>query len=321
VTLRILVLARSDASYLAPLRDLDSELSVAFGTTPEECRAAAAAADVIVNAFAGRALLEAVWAEAPRVRWVHSLSAGLDHLLFPGLVESPVPLTNSRGVFSDSLGEFALAGLLAFAKDLRRMYRSQSAGTWDPFDVGELRGATLGIVGYGDIGRAVAQRARSFGMRILALRRRIEQSTSDPLVDEVLPFTSLLEMLPRCDAVVLSAPLTPQTRGLIGAAALAAMKGSAVLVNIGRGALVDEAALISALEQRRIAGAALDVFETEPLPAGHPFYRLENVLLSPHCADHTPGWRDATARFFIENLDRFRRGAPLENVIDKKRGY
>jgi len=128
-------------------------------------------------------------------------------------------------------------------------------------------------------------------------------------------------MLARCDYAVVAAPLTAQTRGMIGAAELEAMKPSAVLVNVGRGPVVDEAALVRALDERRIRGAALDVFEREPLPEGHAFYRLENVLLSPHCADHTPGWLEAAVGFFLENLERFRRSEPLRNVVDKGRGY
>ncbi len=319
-TLRLLVLARPGQPSLAGLAAVEGA-AVTVGDRPEAFESAAPQADVILSGFGGRGLLERVWTMAPRVRWVHALSAGVESLLFPELVASPVPLTNSRGVFSRPLAEFAMAAVFFFAKDLRRMLRSQAAGRWDPFEVGEVHGRTLGIVGYGDIGRAGAAAARPLGMRVLALRKRPERSDGDPLVDQLFPLERRHELLARSDYVVVAMPLTPETRGLIGAAELAVMRPAAVLVNVGRGAVVDEPALLQALEARRIGGAALDVFEHEPLPEGHPFFRLDNVLLSPHCADHTPGWLEASFAGFIENLVCFRSGLPLRNLVDKARGY
>ena len=178
-----------------------------------------------------------------------------------------------------------------------------------------------GIVGYGDIGRAVAERARPLGTRILALRRRPERSRQDPLVDEMLPAEALVELMGRADDVVVAMPLTAESRAFVGEAAVRALRPTSVLINVGRGPVVDEAALVRALTEHRIRGAALDVFETEPLPAGHVLYSLENVLLSPHCADNTPGWLEAAMRCFLRNLNRFRRGEELENVVDKAIGY
>jgi phosphoglycerate dehydrogenase-like enzyme len=253
---------------------------------------------------------------------VHARSAGLDGLLFPELVESPVPLTNGRGVFSQSLGEFALAAILYFAKDLRRMVRSQMAGVWEPFDIVEVSGQTVGIVGYGDIGRAVAARARAMGMRVLAVKRHGPPAhNADPLADEIYGPDRRIEMIPRADYIVVAAPLTPETRGMIGEPEFAAMKPDAVVINVGRGPVIDEAAMVKALSEKRIKGAALDVFDCEPLPQGHPFYQLDNVLLSPHCADHTPDWLDQAMRFFLGQFERFRNGEPLRNVVDKKMGY
>jgi phosphoglycerate dehydrogenase-like enzyme len=257
----------------------------------------------------------------PRARWIHSRAAGLDTVLFPALVESPVPLTNGRGVFSESLGEFAVTAALYFAKDLRRMIRSQEAGVWEQFDIEPLEGSTMGIVGYGDIGRAIAKRAKALGMKVLALRRRPQQSAGDPLVDTVYPPERKLDMLAACDYIAAAAPLTAETRGMIGEPEFLVMKKNAVIMNLGRGPVIDEKALVSALEEGRIKGAALDVFDREPLPAGHPFYRLKNVLLSPHCADHTPGWLEDAMRFFLQQFERFRNGEPLHNIVDKKSGY
>jgi phosphoglycerate dehydrogenase-like enzyme len=214
-----------------------------------------------------------------------------------------------------------MASVLFFAKDLRRMLRQQAARTWEPFDVEWAYGKTMGIVGYGDIGRACAEKAKAFGMKVLALRRRAELSREDPLVDEVVPVEAKTALMTRSDYVVVAAPLTPETRGLVNEADIRAMKATGVFINVGRGPIVDEKALVLALAEGRIRGAALDVFETEPLPAEHPFFALENVLLSPHCADHTPEWLDDAMRFYLENLARFRAGQPLLNLVDKARGY
>lgn len=278
-------------------------------------------AEVIFTGLGRADLLRKLWPRACRLRWVHSFSAGVEGILFPELVESPVVLTNARGVFRRSLAEFAIAAALYFAKDLRRMMQSQEAARWDPFDVEELHGRTLGIVGYGEIGREIAARAHCFGMRVLALRRRPELVAGDPLVDAAFASHERLKMIPQCDYLVVAAALTPATRGLIGRAELAMMKPGAVLINVGRGPVVEEQALVETLGARRIRGAALDVFDVEPLPAGHPFYRLGNVLLSPHCADHTKDWQELAMRFFVENLGRFAAGQPLANVVDKRAGY
>jgi phosphoglycerate dehydrogenase-like enzyme len=317
----VLVLANPAEPTLVMLDALPEGTTIAAGGSVEAFERSAPDATVIFSWSIGGKLLEDVFAMAPRVRWVHSRAAGLDTVLFPALRESPVPLTNGRGVFSPPLGEFAVAAALFFAKDLRRMLRSQQAGVWDQFDIQPLAGSTIGIVGYGDIGRAIAERAHAMGMRVLALRKRPEESSGDPRVDEVFPPGRKLEMLARCDYVVAAAPLTPETRGMIGEPEFQAMKSTAVVMNVGRGPVIDEPALVRALEQGRIKGAALDVFDREPLPAGHPFYRLENVLLSPHCADHTPDWLELAMKFFLENFERFRQGRPLFNLVDKQRGY
>jgi len=317
----VLVLADPAEPQLAMLAELPDTTKIAVGITPEAFDGTARRAEVILNWLGDTQLFEKVWRMAPRVRWVHSRSAGLDGALFPELITSPVPLTNARGVFSDVLGEFAIGAVLFFAKNFRRLVLSQMAGAWDQFDIVEIRGQNLGIIGYGDIGRAVASRAHALGMKVLALRRRPELSRDDPYVERVFASDQKHELLAQSDYVVVVAPLTPESRGMIGEREFEAMKLSAVLINIGRGPVVDEAALIGALERKRIRGAALDVFDVEPLPAGHPFFKLDNVLLSPHSADHTADWKERTMRLFLENFERFRRGEPLLNVVNKKLGY
>ena len=317
----VLVLAKPNEPQLAMLEGLPEKTTIAVGNTPEAFERSAADAIAILNWSGSRELLQKVWRMAPRVQWVHSRAAGLDNLLFPELVQSPVPLTNGRGVFSQSLGEFVMAAVLFFAKDFRRMLRSQAEGRWDPFNIVEVRGQTMGIVGYGDIGRAAAERAHAMGLKVLALRRRPELSRDDQCVSKVFAWEQKHEMLPQCDYVVAAAPLTAETRSMIGEPEFACMKPDAVIVNVGRGPVIDERAMIQALESKRIKGAALDVFDVEPLAAGHPFYKLENVLLSPHCADHTSDWLEQAMAFFLRNFELFRNGEPLLNVVDKKQGY
>jgi phosphoglycerate dehydrogenase-like enzyme len=318
----VVVLADPAEPQVKMLSQLPEGTKIAVGNTPDALAQAAQHADVIFNWSGSKELLRKVFLMAPSVRWVHSRAAGLDNVLFPELIESPAPLTNASGVFSQSLGEFALAAMLYFAKDFRRMIRNQMAGVWEQFDIEEISCQTVGIVGYGDIGRAVATRARAMGMRVFGLKRHGGGVyNADPLVDCIYGPGERIEMIGLSDYIVVAAPLTAETRGMIGEAEFAAMRPGAVLINIGRGPVVDEAAMIRALAERRIKGAALDVFDDEPLPAGHPFYRLENVLLSPHCADHTSDWMEQAMKFFLDNFQRYRRGEPLRNVVDKKLGY
>jgi phosphoglycerate dehydrogenase-like enzyme len=317
----LIVIANPSEPELAMLEELPPETTIAAGNTAAAFDRAAPQATAILNWSFSNATLREIFSRCPRLRWVHTRAAGLDTFLFPELVDSPVLLTNGSGVYSQSLGEFALGAILYFAKDFRRMIRNQQAGAWAPFDVLEISRQTVGIVGYGDIGRAAASRARAMGMRVLALRRRSPVYNADPLADQIFGPENRMEMLSRSDYLVIAAPLTPETRGMIGEAEIAAMKPDAVLINVGRGPVVDEAALVRALSGKRIKGAALDVFEHEPLPPGHPFYTLENVLLSPHCADHTPTWTADAMRFFLEQFERFRNGEPLRNVVEKDLGY
>jgi phosphoglycerate dehydrogenase-like enzyme len=317
--LTVLVLGHPDDKSLRLLGEAGDGVRFVVAQRPEGLAHAAAEAEALFCSSADPGPLAEFLPKAPRLRWIHVRWAGLDNTLLPAVVDHPSTLTNSRGVYSAALGEYVLAAILYFAKDLRRMVRSQEAGVWDVFDVVTVSGSTLGIVGYGDIGRAIAERARPLGMRVLALRR--SAPGTDPLVDEFVAPERLADLMGRSDYVATALPLTSETRRLVDRRAIDAMRPSAVFVNVGRGPVVDEEALIAALEAKRLRGAALDVFVNEPLPSGHPFYRMENVLLSAHCADHTRTWRDDAVRLFLENLGRFRRGEPLRNVIDKTRGY
>ncbi len=318
----LLVLSDPGEPQLSMLDELRETTNVVIGNSTGAFKSAAGSAEVIFNWSGSLSLIREVFLMSHAVQWIHSRSAGLERTLFPELIASDVTMTNGSGVFSPSLGEFALGAILYFAKDFRRMMRNQMAGAWEPFDVLPVSGQTVGIVGYGDIGRAVASRVRAMGMKVLAVKRHVSaQENSDPLVDHIYGPDHRIEMVSRCDYVVVAAPLNAETHGLIGEAEFAGMKPSAVIINVGRGPVIDERAMINALSEHKIKGAALDVFDEEPLPKGHPFYKLENVLLSPHCADHTPDWLDNAMRFFIAQFKRFRRGEPLLNVVDKKLGY
>jgi phosphoglycerate dehydrogenase-like enzyme len=318
----ILVLGNPAARHLALLDTLaNNGTRVITGESVDAFQHAAGEAQVVLLAGNYAGLLRTLWPELRQLRWVHSLAAGLESTLFPELLESPVILTNGRGVFARSLGEFALAGMLHFAKQLSRMKAQQANQRWEMFDIEELHGHTLGIVGYGAIGRVAAERARSFGMRILALRRHPEKCADDPLVDRAYAPEQLIDLVAESDYILAAAPLTPDTRGLIGAAAFAAMKPNAVLINLGRGPVVVEEQLVRALREHRIRGAVLDVFDEEPLPAGHPLWSLDNVLLSPHSADHTDTWLQEAVELFLENYRRFTASEPLLNVTHKQLGY
>jgi phosphoglycerate dehydrogenase-like enzyme len=317
----LLVLSKPTHRHLSVLERLPDSTRIVVGDNAEMFAEAAPEADVLMNGMMPKDLFQQVFLKCRNLSWIHSLSAGLENSLFPELVASPVPMTNSRGVFARSLAEWVITGCLYFDKFLPRLMAQKAAGYWKAFDVEELHGKTMGIVGYGRIGQLTAERARAFGMKIIALRKRPVLSQGDPNIDATYTPDRLHDLMAASDFVVCAAPLTPDTEGLISARMIAAMKPSAVFLNVGRGAVVDEAALTSALQEKRIRGAALDVFVTEPLPKESPLWSLDNVLISPHCADHTATWLNEAMEFFVANFERFVKGEPLENVVDKSAGY
>lgn len=317
----ILFLCNPAMKCLAMLDALPGDVNLTVTLDAAMVSAKAPEADVLVLNTDDRELIRLAVTEGKRVQWIHSLMAGLEKKLIPEIRESAAPMTNARGVYRESLGEFVLAACLYFAKDFRRMRRQQAEHRWEQFYVNMIAGKTMVILGYGEIGRACAKRASAMGMRVLGIRRRPELSEGDPYVERVVAFGERAALIPEADYLVLAAPDTPETRGLVGAAEIAGMKPTSVLINVGRGPVVEEAALVEALAEGRILGAGLDVFDEEPLPAGHAFYDLDNVLLSPHCSDWTPGWLEDSIRFFLKNYRSFREGARLENVVNKELGY
>jgi phosphoglycerate dehydrogenase-like enzyme len=279
---------------------------------------------------------------APRLAWVQLHMAGVNALYdHPLYTQSAITLTTTSGVHAATIAEYAITMLLALAHRVPTMVEWQRRGGWPPdaqrwplFVPTEVRGATLGVIGYGSIGRELARMATAaFGMRVLACKRDPSRrhdtgycapGTGDPdgrLPEAWFPPEKLRDLLARSDVVVMAAPLTKETQAMLGAAELAAMKPSAYFINVGRGATVDEGALAAALRARRLAGAAIDVFAQEPPSAGHPLYSLENVIVSPHVSGFLPSYDDRCAELFAENLRRYLAGAPLLNVVDRTTGY
>ncbi len=265
-------------------------------------------------------------AAAPRLQWVHSPAAGLGGMLFPAMIESSVVLTNSRGISADTIAEHVIAVTLARFRKLPFAFHSQSARQWTqevypaPPGLRTILGSRILIIGLGAIGSATARRLVALGARVTAVRRNPAGRAPDG-VEAVEPPERLRALLPSADVVVIAAPQTRDTRRMMGAAELAAMRRDALLVNVSRGKLVDEAALVSALIETPTLGAALDVFEHEPLAADSPLWSLPNVLITPHVAGFRLDHWDAVTNLFADNLRRFESGQPLLNVVNKEAGY
>src|SRR5262245_42718889 len=330
----VLVTMPFDEGQLARISRVSPRLSV---TRADPDSADYAAAEVL---YAGDPPRDV--ARMPAVRWVQLHMAGVnalrDHPIFRA---SAIPLTTTSGVHAATIAEDAITMVLALAHRLPRMVEWKERRTWPPAREGwplfvptEIRGAAIGIIGYGSMGRELARIAKAaFAMRVLACKRDVSRrddpdycppGTGDPegaLPDEWFPADRLAPLLARSDVVVMCAPLTAETRHMIDAAALRHMRPSAYFVNVGRGATVDETALAQALAEKRIAGAAIDVFAEEPPPAGHPFYRLDNAIVSPHVSGFLPSYDDKCAELFALNLRRYLDGAPLLNLVDRARGY
>jgi D-2-hydroxyacid dehydrogenase (NADP+) len=263
---------------------------------------------------------------ARKLRWIHSQAAAVHQFMFPELVNSDVIITNARDVHGPVVAEQVIAMIFALAKQIPVAVRFQQKHEWGQEAISkvtaprELAGATVGLIGVGSIGRNVAKHAAALGMRVVAVREHPEKGKPEH-VDEVWPSSQLIRLLGQSDYVVLSAPVTPETTGIIGKEQLAAMKPHARLINVGRGPLIDEPALIDALRSGKIGSAALDVFDQEPLPADSPLWDLENLLIMPHTAGISEKMWERHYALFSENLRRYFAGQPLLGVVDKSSGY
>jgi phosphoglycerate dehydrogenase-like enzyme len=263
---------------------------------------------------------------ASQLKWVHSPAAAVHHYMVPEFIASSITLTNGRSTFAAPVAEHVMGQILALARQIPVCVRLQMKQTWGQqllWDARprprELKGATLGLVGLGAIGIEVVPRAKAFGMNVVAVREHPEKPADS--VGRVYGPQELERLLAQSDFVLLAAPVTPNTRHLISAERLARMKPGAYLINVGRGALIDESALINALQTKQIAGAALDVFEEEPLPEASPLWALENLLITPHCAGFIENLWERHLELIIENLRRYLGGMPLLGLVDKASGY
>ena len=291
-------------------------------TPAQEAEWAALVAEAEVMFDADRPSTRDLPRQAPRLRWIQFSSSGVSQFVErTGLGGSGVVVTNAAGVHATPLAEFVLFAMLYFAKRMPRVIADQRRHHWERFALDTLPGKTLGIVGLGQVGRAIANLARAAGLRVVAIRRTMGGASGTPDVDVIYPPTGLRTLLAESDYVALSVPLTPETTRLLGAVELAAMKPGAVLINVARGQVVDEPALIRALQSGHLAGAALDVFTVEPLPGDSPLWDLPNVLVTAHSMSTALGENEALVELFCENLRRYLAGASLRNVYERRRGY
>lgn len=263
--------------------------------------------------------LQWAWQSADSLKWVHVAGAGVDAVLFSELIESDVIVTNSRGVFERPIAEYVVGLMLTFAKDFRTSIESQRRRKWVHRETETLSGKHLLVVGAGPIGREVASLARPLGMRAEGVARTAR--TSDEDFERVISDEDLDTALPEADYVVVAAPLTDRTRGMFGSKRFALMKPDARFINVGRGPIVDEEALVKALRGGGLSDAALDVFQNEPLPDDSPLWKEPRVFVSPHMAGDFVGWPNALGALFVENYWRWIRNEPLLNVVDKQSGY
>jgi phosphoglycerate dehydrogenase-like enzyme len=255
---------------------------------------------------------------ARKLRWIQCTGAGIEHLL-PGREQlRDVVVTNARGIHADVMADYTFGAMVMLQWNFPRLFREQQARRWQHRFTEPLAGKTIGVIGLGSIGREIARRGPGFGMTVLGVKR-----SPGPVegVSRVVGPDRVREVLPACDFVVLVLPGTAQTRHLVGEPELRAMKRTASLINIGRGSVVDEPALVRALQGGWIAGAALDVFEQEPLPAESPLWAMENVIITPHIAGEPAGYDRRVMEIFADNLARWTKGDPLRNVVDLDRGY
>lgn len=305
-----------DGASLPPRLDAVAEAADVHltGTAADLAAILPEAEVLLVYDFATR-LVRDCWPQAGRVRWIHTASAGVDAVLFPESAASEVVITNSHGVFDEAIAEYVLGLILLFAKDLHTTLVLQQRRRWHHRESEMVAGARLLVVGAGSIGRTIARLAGRAGMVVEGIAR--SERADDPDFDHVRPTGQLRERLAAADFVVIAAPLTNETRSMFGAEEFAAMRKGARLINVGRGAIVDDAALLEALGAGRLAGVALDVFDEEPLPSDHPFWRLPNVVVSPHMSGDFAGWQQTLGALFVENFQRWQRGDELLNVVDK----
>ncbi|MBI1926286.1 D-2-hydroxyacid dehydrogenase [Candidatus Poribacteria bacterium] len=296
------------------IRDVAGENTVVFPASREELFKEGADAEVFYGFCR-----EETFQHLPNMKWIQSSSAGMDSHLYPSLRNSEVILTNAAGLYGSHVADQAFALLLGLARGIHHFARNQVKHEWHGARMIEIGGFTIGIVGMGGIGLHMARRAKGFEMYVLSVDAY--RKDKPDLVDELMPITQLPDLMRRSDVVMIACPLTPETRHLINAENLALMKPTAYFINVARGPIVDEPALIEVLKQGKIAGAGLDVTEVEPLSKDSPLWDMENVILTPHAAGGSQHRPRRTIEFFCDNLKRYMKGEPLKNVVNKQLGF
>ena len=260
-----------------------------------------------------------------RLKWIHFGVAGLEHSLFSDILKSKTIITNASGVHAGPVSEFVMSAILYFAKRFKDCYEFMQTTNWTQWEVAkqmvQLKGKTVGIIGFGSLGMAIAKKVKAFDMKVIATRRLQKKVEHKKTADELIPISKLSHLLKNSNFVVVACPLTPITIGMIDKRELSTMKSSAIIINIARGKIINEAALIKALQIKTIAGAALDVFEEEPLPKESPLFALDNVFLSPHISGNFPEYQHDVMVQFADNLKRYLAGKDLKNRVCKKRLY
>ncbi len=280
--------------------------------------------EVLLRGPLPTAVFDRLVARSPRLMWVHSATAGVERVLTPAALDRGLAITNARGVFSDPIAEYVLMMILAVSRRLPLLLELQRERTWQPLEGREMADLTIGVVGLGSIGRQVAELALTMGSRVIGIRRHVgDIDDSDELgaLADLLPPERLPELMAQSDFIVLALPLTPDTTDLINAEMLAHAKPGAWLINIARGALVDDRALVRAVREGPLGGAILDAFREEPLPADSELYTTPNVIVTPHTSWSSGRVLDRSIELFCENLEHFRRGEPLLNLVDSTAGY
>ncbi|MGP4016103.1 D-2-hydroxyacid dehydrogenase [Saccharopolyspora sp. 5N708] len=312
------VVVLHDGNPPAAMTRIEAHADLRYATADELPTTLPGADVLFVWDFRTGAIADA-WPRADALRWMHAASAGVDRLLLPAVRDSEVVVTNSRGVFDQPMAEYVLGTVLAFAKDLHTTLRLQDRKQWQHRVTERIAGKTALVVGTGPIGRAIARQLSAAGLTVAGAGRLARGG--DPDFGDVHASADLAEVIGAFDYVVLAAPLTEQTKGLVDAEVLAHCRPTARLINVGRGELVVESDLVTALRAGQLAGAALDVFETEPLPQTSPLWEMPGVLVSPHMSGDTVGWIDELVDLFLANLRSYTEGTQLRNVVDKQRGY
>ncbi|MBL3557375.1 MULTISPECIES: D-2-hydroxyacid dehydrogenase [Marinobacter] len=298
---------------------LRARAEVRFASDEPTLRETLPGTDVMMVTDFRTEALAAAWPSADKLKWIHATSAGVDALMFPDLINGDVVVTNARGIFDRTIAEYVLCTILMFAKDFPRSLKLQAEHKWQHRDTERAAGKQVLIVGAGSIGGQIARLCKAASLKPHGIARKPRHD--DPDFIAVHGNDDLTEQLGLADFVVIAAPLTPQTEGLFDEKAFQAMRKSARLINIGRGPVVKTDDLIKALNNGDIAGAALDVFEEEPLPEDHPLWDMENVIMTAHMSGDFIGWKRALTDQFLENLDRWHKGEELFNFVDKKLGY